>query len=78
MTNDDASGEFEEFEVIPAVDIQDGEVVQLVQGKRGRRPTAIPSRQPSGGSTPAQGRCTSSTSTARSRASGRMRTLSTP
>jgi len=79
MTNDDASGEFEEFEVIPAVDIQDGEVVQLVQGNAARRrPTAIPSRQPSGGSTPAQGRCTSSTSTARSRASGRMRTLSTP
>lgn len=26
---------FEEFEVIPAVDMQDGEVVQLVQGERG-------------------------------------------
>ena len=39
MTNDDASGEFEEFEVIPAVDIQDGEVVQLVQGERGTEKT---------------------------------------
>jgi len=47
MTNDDASGEFEEFEVIPAVDIQDGEVVQLVQGNAARRrPTAIPSGSP--------------------------------
>ncbi|MFP8889820.1 1-(5-phosphoribosyl)-5-[(5-phosphoribosylamino)methylideneamino]imidazole-4-carboxamide isomerase [Natrialbaceae archaeon A-CW2] len=27
--------QFESFEVIPAVDIQDGEVVQLVQGERG-------------------------------------------
>ncbi|PGF18269.1 1-(5-phosphoribosyl)-5-[(5-phosphoribosylamino)methylideneamino]imidazole-4-carboxamide isomerase [Natrinema sp. CBA1119] len=36
---DDASGEFEEFEVIPAVDIQDGEVVQLVQGERGTEKT---------------------------------------
>ncbi|MFB6195657.1 MAG: 1-(5-phosphoribosyl)-5-[(5-phosphoribosylamino)methylideneamino]imidazole-4-carboxamide isomerase [Haloplanus sp.] len=27
--------QFPEFEVIPAVDMQDGEVVQLVQGKRG-------------------------------------------
>ncbi|WP_435100696.1 1-(5-phosphoribosyl)-5-[(5-phosphoribosylamino)methylideneamino]imidazole-4-carboxamide isomerase [Halarchaeum sp. P4] len=26
---------FEEFEVVPAVDVQDGEVVQLVQGERG-------------------------------------------
>ncbi|WP_408960056.1 1-(5-phosphoribosyl)-5-[(5-phosphoribosylamino)methylideneamino]imidazole-4-carboxamide isomerase [Natrinema sp. 74] len=32
-------GGFEEFEVIPAVDIQDGEVVQLVQGERGTEKT---------------------------------------
>ncbi|UTF53964.1 1-(5-phosphoribosyl)-5-[(5-phosphoribosylamino)methylideneamino]imidazole-4-carboxamide isomerase [Natronosalvus rutilus] len=29
------SQQFAEFEVIPAVDVQDGEVVQLVQGERG-------------------------------------------
>jgi len=28
---------FESFEVIPAVDMQDGDVVQLVQGERGQR-----------------------------------------
>ncbi|WP_090618415.1 1-(5-phosphoribosyl)-5-[(5-phosphoribosylamino)methylideneamino]imidazole-4-carboxamide isomerase [Natrinema salaciae] len=37
--NTDASEEFEAFEVIPAVDIQDGEVVQLVQGERGTEKT---------------------------------------
>ncbi|WP_222915633.1 1-(5-phosphoribosyl)-5-[(5-phosphoribosylamino)methylideneamino]imidazole-4-carboxamide isomerase [Natrinema sp. SYSU A 869] len=36
---DDASGGFDEFEVIPAVDIQNGEVVQLVQGERGTEKT---------------------------------------
>ncbi|KAB1192917.1 1-(5-phosphoribosyl)-5-[(5-phosphoribosylamino)methylideneamino]imidazole-4-carboxamide isomerase [Haloferax sp. MBLA0076] len=30
---------FPEFEVVPAVDMQDGEVVQLVQGKRGTEKT---------------------------------------
>jgi phosphoribosylformimino-5-aminoimidazole carboxamide ribotide isomerase len=39
MNSDDASGEFGRFEVIPAVDIQDGEVVQLVQGERGTEKT---------------------------------------
>ncbi|MDS0476235.1 1-(5-phosphoribosyl)-5-[(5-phosphoribosylamino)methylideneamino]imidazole-4-carboxamide isomerase [Natrinema sp. 1APR25-10V2] len=32
-------GGLEEFEVIPAVDVQDGEVVQLVQGERGTEKT---------------------------------------
>ncbi|WP_226004780.1 1-(5-phosphoribosyl)-5-[(5-phosphoribosylamino)methylideneamino]imidazole-4-carboxamide isomerase [Natrinema salinisoli] len=39
MNSDDAGGEFGTFEVIPAVDIQDGEVVQLVQGERGTEKT---------------------------------------
>lgn len=30
---------FEEFEVVPAVDVQDGDVVQLVQGERGTEKT---------------------------------------
>ncbi|PCR91927.1 1-(5-phosphoribosyl)-5-[(5-phosphoribosylamino)methylideneamino]imidazole-4-carboxamide isomerase [Natrinema ejinorense] len=37
--NDDASDRFGSFEVIPAVDIQDSEVVQLVQGERGTETT---------------------------------------
>ncbi|OVE83636.1 1-(5-phosphoribosyl)-5-[(5-phosphoribosylamino)methylideneamino]imidazole-4-carboxamide isomerase [Natronolimnobius baerhuensis] len=37
--NANGSDEFEEFDVIPAVDIQDGEVVQLVQGERGTETT---------------------------------------
>ncbi|ELY87515.1 1-(5-phosphoribosyl)-5-[(5-phosphoribosylamino)methylideneamino] imidazole-4-carboxamide isomerase [Natrialba taiwanensis DSM 12281] len=35
----ETTDEFETFEVIPAVDIQDGEVVQLVQGERGTERT---------------------------------------
>ncbi|NGM68850.1 1-(5-phosphoribosyl)-5-[(5-phosphoribosylamino)methylideneamino]imidazole-4-carboxamide isomerase [Natronolimnobius sp. AArcel1] len=39
MNQTEEASEFAEFEVIPAVDIQDGEVVQLVQGERGTETT---------------------------------------
>ncbi|EMA40566.1 1-(5-phosphoribosyl)-5-[(5-phosphoribosylamino)methylideneamino]imidazole-4-carboxamide isomerase [Halobiforma nitratireducens] len=37
--DDDGSEGNEQFEVIPAVDVEDGEVVQLVQGERGTEKT---------------------------------------
>ena len=51
---------FSEFEVVPAVDVQDGQVVQLVGGERGTG-TATRSRPPGGGSRPVRRRYTSST-----------------